>query len=114
MIRIIAGDITIVTEGQRRFTPNDDRTEVAAHFLLVYIYTAYIMIVAIVLANLLIGLAVNDIQGIYAEASIDKLVKQTRLLNAAESGFHGKWLRSLIPVRFLENHIYLFKPTSPS
>lgn len=108
----MAGDITITGQGMTAITPTTPTKEAITHYLLVYIYTAFVLMVAIVLMNLLIGLAVNDIQGIYAEASINKLVKQTILLNTLESSFKGPLIRFCLPKQFQSNYINLFKTGS--
>jgi len=57
----MAGDISIpmnLTRSENFIANNQELSQ----FIMVYIYTAYVFTVGIVLMNLLIGLAVNDIQ----------------------------------------------------
>ncbi|ODM98230.1 Transient receptor potential channel pyrexia [Orchesella cincta] len=112
-VRIMAGDITIhsgLTQTEKFVNNNQE----LAQFIMVYIYSAYVLMVGIILMNLLIGLAVNDIQGIYAEASMHRLTKQTILLNTLETNFSGKWIGKWIPKRFIMKYITLFPSAEKS
>lgn len=106
----MAGDITIVSQSKPMLRPDQTKEQWISDILLVYVYTAYVLIVAIVLSNLLIGLAVNDIQGIFSDAARDKLAKQTLLLNTLESNFGGMWVRRWLP-RLLR-YTNVFRPNS--
>ncbi|CAL8091601.1 unnamed protein product [Orchesella dallaii] len=113
-IRIMAGDITIPMNLAKTSGFQKSNNEGISQFVIVYIYTAYVLTVGIVLMNLLIGLAVNDIQGIYAEASMHRLTKQTILLNTLETNFSGKWIGKWIPKRFVMKYITLFPSAEKS
>lgn len=60
-------------------------------------FFAFVLLVTIILTNLLVGLAVNDIQGLQASAGLDRLTRQTELVARLESLFFSKLLRSAPP-----------------
>lgn len=57
-------------------------------------FFAFVLLVTIILTNLLVGLAVNDIQGLQASAGLDRLTRQVELIARLESLFFSKLLRS--------------------
>lgn len=60
-------------------------------------FFAFVLLVTIILTNLLVGLAVNDIQGLQASAGLDRLTRQVELVARLESLFFSKLLRSAPP-----------------
>lgn len=60
-------------------------------------FFAFVMLVTIILTNLLVGLAVSDIQGLQASAGLDRLTRQAELVARLESLFFSKLLRNAPP-----------------
>lgn len=56
-------------------------------------FFAFVLLVTIILTNLLVGLAVSDIQGLQASAGLDRLTRQAELVGKLESLFFSKLLR---------------------
>lgn len=60
-------------------------------------FLAFVLLVTVILTNLLVGLAVSDIQGLQASAGLDRLSRQAELVSRLESLFFSKLLRKLPP-----------------
>lgn len=60
-------------------------------------FLAFVLLVTIILTNLLVGLAVSDIQGLQASAGLDRLTRQAELVARLESLFFSKLFRSAPP-----------------
>lgn len=60
-------------------------------------FFAFVLLVTIILTNLLVGLAVNDIQGLQASAGLDRLTRQAELVARLEGLFFSKILRNAPP-----------------
>ncbi|CAL8091609.1 unnamed protein product [Orchesella dallaii] len=95
---------------------------ITAHLL----YGAFVVIVTIVLMNLLVGLAVHDIQGLQKGAKLNRLSRQTALISRLESFIFSKRLQSALPntvgsllqksallVPSSYNWSYYFRPNDP-
>lgn len=64
------------------------------------IFLAFVLLVTIILTNLMVGLAVSDIQGLQQSAGLDRLVRQAELVAHLESMLFSKLL-SFIPKKVL-------------
>lgn len=80
---------------------------VTAHIM----FLAFVLLVTVILTNLMVGLAVSDIQGLQQSAGLDRLVRQAELVAHLESMLFSRLLRCF-PRRllaFLYNHALLLK-----
>lgn len=60
-------------------------------------FFTFVLLITIILTNLLVGLAVSDIQGLQASAGLDRLSRQAELVARLESLFFSKLLRKAPP-----------------
>lgn len=80
---------------------------VTAHIM----FLAFVLLVTVILTNLMVGLAVSDIQGLQQSAGLDRLVRQAELVAHLESMLFSRLLRCF-PERvlmFFHNHALLLK-----
>lgn len=80
---------------------------VTAHIM----FLVFVLLVTVILTNLMVGLAVSDIQGLQQSAGLDRLVRQAELVAHLESMLFSRLLRCF-PRRllaFLYNHALLLK-----
>lgn len=75
------------------------------------IFCVFLIFVTIILMNLLVGLAVSDIQGLLKSVGLDRLVRQTQLVAHFEAFMFSKWIAWAMPrsvLRLLHRHVLLF------
>ncbi|KNC24063.1 Transient receptor potential channel pyrexia [Lucilia cuprina] len=70
---------------------------VTSHF----IFLSFVLLVTVILTNLMVGLAVSDIQGLQVSATLDRLVRQAELVSRLESLFFSRLLRGA-PTKLLK------------
>lgn len=70
--------------------------KITAHLM----FLAFVLLVTVILTNLMVGLAVSDIQGLQQSAGLDRLVRQAELVAHLESILFSKFLR-VLPKRLL-------------
>ncbi|XP_055849071.1 transient receptor potential channel pyrexia isoform X2 [Episyrphus balteatus] len=63
---------------------------VTAHIL----FLSFVLLVTVILTNLMVGLAVNDIQGLQVSATLDRLVRQAELVYRLECLLFSRLLRN--------------------
>ncbi|KAG8240318.1 hypothetical protein J437_LFUL000793 [Ladona fulva] len=65
------------------------------------LFLIFVILVTVILTNLLVGLAVSDIQGLQKTARLNRLVRQTELVAHIESILFSKILHKIVPSAFL-------------
>ena len=109
--------------------PNSENPKVKYIVSTHIIFLCFLLFIVIVLMNLLVGLAVSDIQGLQKSAGLDRLVRQTRLIARMERFIFFPWpinftcwskipLRPLLQRRLLvvspvHRRNYTFRPNDP-
>lgn len=60
-----------------------------------FVFLFFVLFIVIILMNLLVGLAVSDIQGLQKSAVLDRLVRETRLMARLEGFVFLPWFKHL-------------------
>lgn len=70
----------------------DETAPIQYNYTSQFMFLTYVILVTIILANLLVGLAVSDIQGLQQSAGLDRLVRQAELVAHLESMLFSRLL----------------------
>lgn len=89
----------------------DETAPIMYNWTAQFMFLAYVMLVTVILANLMVGLAVSDIQGLQQSAGLDRLVRQAELVAHLESMLFSRLLKCLPPklMHFFHKHALLLK-----
>jgi len=80
---------------------NDENSNIILHPVTAHlVFFAFLMLVTVILMNLLVGLAVSDIQGLQASAGLNRLSRQAELVSRLEGLLFSKIL-SKFPSKLL-------------
>lgn len=71
----------------------DSDAPIRYHYTAQFMFLAFVILVTIILANLMVGLAVSDIQGLQQSAGLDRLVRQAELVAHLESMLFSRLLK---------------------
>ncbi|CAG9860777.1 unnamed protein product [Phyllotreta striolata] len=93
------------------FFPEEEQYKIRYPYTAHIMYLSFVIFVTIILTNLIVGLAVSDIQELQQTAGLDRLVRQAELVAHLESMLFSKLL-TCIPdkvMKFLHNKALLLK-----
>uniref|UniRef100_A0A0A9WWU2 Transient receptor potential channel pyrexia n=1 Tax=Lygus hesperus TaxID=30085 RepID=A0A0A9WWU2_LYGHE len=89
--------MTLEFDYQNMFEPVKGVTALSVTGRLTFI--SFLILVSIVMMNLMLGLAVNDISALKAQGKTQRLVKQTQFLSLLEMLVYNRTLKRLLPLR---------------
>jgi ankyrin repeat protein len=72
-----------------------DDAPIKYHYTAQVMFLAYVILVTVILANLMVGLAVSDIQGLQQSAGLDRLVTRAQLVAHLESMLFSRLLKCI-------------------
>ena len=84
-------------EFDEMFYPNDGDAQILHPITVHLIFFAFVILVTVILMNLLVGLAVSDIQGLQASAGLNRLTRQAELVARLEGLLFSKLLKKAPP-----------------
>ncbi|XP_057651499.1 transient receptor potential channel pyrexia [Diorhabda carinulata] len=93
------------------FFPEEEKYRIRYPYTAHLMYLGFVILVTIILTNLIVGLAVSDIQELQRSAGLDRLVRQAELVAHLESMLFSKLL-SCVPkkiMKFLHNNALLLR-----
>ncbi|CAH1110875.1 unnamed protein product [Psylliodes chrysocephalus] len=93
------------------FFPEEELHKIRYPYTAHLMYLCFVIFVTVILTNLIVGLAVSDIQELQQSAGLDRLVRQAELVAHLESMLFSKLLTCIPPkvMRFLHNKALLLK-----
>lgn len=93
------------------FFPENAEYEIKYPYTAHIMYFCFVLLVTLILNNLLVGLAVSDIQGLQQSAGLDRLVRQVEMVAHLESMLFSrllKWMPNKL-MKFFHNQALLLK-----
>ncbi|CAG9813072.1 unnamed protein product [Phaedon cochleariae] len=93
------------------FFPEDKQHGIRYPYTAHLMYLCFVLLVTVILTNLLVGLAVSDIQGLQQSAGLDRLVRQAELVAHLESMLFSRLL-TCVPqklMNYLHSHALLLR-----
>lgn len=80
-------------DGDYNETQSKNGTQVKYPYTSQLVFFTFVLLVTVILTNLMVGLAVSDIQGLQLSAGLDRLSRQAELVARLESFLFSKLFR---------------------